>query len=222
MPLFDSLRLFSDISPRNGVDQMALDEALLESARVPVLRVYCWDGPAVSFGYSQSITEVEAAWPGLPVVRRWTGGGMVEHGRDWTFALIVPTGEPIASIRPAESYRRIHAAVAEALGGVAFLKGERDPDAAPGGACFQRPVLDDVMELGGKKICGGAQRRTRVGFLHQGSVQHCAWPVDLDTRLAGLLARHVEPYAADDHMLARMQGLATEKYGSPGWLRKLP
>jgi len=222
MPLFDSIRLFCDNSPRNGPDQMALDEALLESARVPVLRVYCWDGPAISFGYSQSLAEVKAEWPGLPLVRRWTGGGMVEHGRDWTFALVVPTGEPLASIRPAESYRRIHGAVAEALGGVTFLKGEREPGAAPGGACFQRPVRDDVMELGGKKICGGAQRRTRLGFLHQGSVQHREWPFDLDARLAGLLGGHVEAYGADDHVLARMRDLATERYGSPGWLEKRP
>jgi lipoate-protein ligase A len=201
---------------------MALDEALLEAARVPVLRIYRWDGPAVSFGYSQSLAEVEQAWPGLPLVRRWTGGGMVEHGSDWTFALIVPAGEPFAGVRPSESYRKIHAAVAEALGGVAFLKGEKDPDAAPGGACFQRPVRDDVMELGGKKICGGAQRRTRVGFLHQGSVQHCAWPPDLAARLAGLMAARVEDYVVEESLLARTQVLASEKYGSRSWQGRLP
>src|SRR4051812_47542188 len=117
MPLFDSLLLFPDDTPRGGADQMALDEALLETARLPMLRVYCWGVPAVSFGYSQSLSEVERTWPGLPLVRRWTGGGMVEHGRDWTFALIVPAGELFAAVRPAESYRRIHSVVAEALGG---------------------------------------------------------------------------------------------------------
>jgi lipoate-protein ligase A len=219
MPLFDSLQLFSETTPRGGADQMALDEALLETAGVPVLRVYLWDGPAVSFGYSQSLAEVEAAFPGVPLVRRWTGGGMVEHGRDWTFSLVVPAGEPFVSVRPAESYRRIHAAMAEALGGSAFLKS--GSESAPGGACFQRPVSDDVMESGGNKICGGAQRRTRRGFLHQGSVQRCAWPEDMDSRVAGRLAGRVEAFEPGGEVLVRMKELAAEKYGSPGWARKI-
>jgi lipoate-protein ligase A len=220
MPLFDSLQLFSDATPRGGAEQMALDEALLEIASRPVLRVYCWEGPAVSFGYSQSLAEAGRAFPGLPLVRRWTGGGLVEHGRDWTFALIVPVGEPFAAVRPAESYRRIHAAVAGALGGSAFLK--CGSESAPGGACFQRPVCDDVMESGGNKICGGAQRRTRKGFLHQGSVQGCAWPEDMDARLAGLLAERVEPYRVDEGIFTRAGELARVKYGAPEWLRKIP
>jgi lipoate-protein ligase A len=220
MPLFDVLLLFADATPRGGADQMALDEALLEAVSVPVLRVYTWDGPAVSFGYAQSLAEVKAAFPGVPLVRRWTGGGMVEHGRDWTFALVVPAGEPFACVRPAESYRRIHAAVAEVLGGLAFLKS--GSPAPPGGACFQRPVSDDVMETGGGKICGGAQRRTRRGFLHQGSLQRRTWPPDLAERLTVALAERVEPFEGNEAVFARMTELSGAKYGTPGWLGKIP
>ena len=219
MPLFDSLLLFSDPTPRDGANQMALDEALLEATARPLIRVYTWDGPAVSLGYSQSLAEVEAAFPGVPLVRRWTGGGMVEHGADWTFALIVPTAEPFASVRPAESYRQIHAAVADALGGSAFL--QSGPAAPPGGACFQRPVSDDVMESGGRKICGGAQRRTRRGFLHQGSLQNCLRPPDLAARLAGILAEKVEPFVPDETVFLRTTELAATKYGAAAWLQRL-
>jgi hypothetical protein len=36
--------------------------------------------------------------------------------------------------------------------------------------CFDEPVATDLL-LGEQKIAGGAQRRRREGFLHQGSIQ---------------------------------------------------
>jgi lipoate-protein ligase A len=83
-------------------------------------------------------------------------------------------------------------------------------------------VCDDVMGDHGAKICGGAQRRTRRGFLHQGSVQGCAWPPDLEERLSRLLAGRTEPFVPDGAVFARMKALAEEKYGSPDWLRRHP
>ena len=80
MTFFESLAVFSDTIPRCAAAQMALDEALLENTSGPVLRTYQWDAPAVSFGYSQSLSAVAAAHPDRPLVRRWTGGGIVEHG----------------------------------------------------------------------------------------------------------------------------------------------
>lgn len=220
MPLFDLLAVFSDAIPRGGEEQMALDEALLETCDRPILRVYFWDGPAVTFGYSQSLAGVRQAFPGLPLVRRWTGGGIVEHGRDWTFSLIVPAGEPFAAVRPAESYRQIHEVVARALGRDAFLKGEVSAPVAAG-ACFVQPVRDDVMALNGHKICGGAQRRTRRGFLHQGSVQHCDWPADLITRVASGLAARSGEAEVKGSVFARAARLSAGKYGSAAWREKI-
>lgn len=221
MPLFDLLLLYPDGTPRGGPDQMALDEALLEGAGQPVLRVYTWDGPAVSFGYSQPLGEVRRRFPEVPLVRRWTGGGMVEHGRDWTFSLVIPAGQPLAAVRPAESYRQIHAAVARALGGAVRLQAEEGHRAAAPGTCFVEPVRDDVLAVDGRKICGGAQRRTRRGILHQGSVQDCAWPEDFAERLAGELAGRVERLAADVALEARMRELAEGKYGTGEWMGRM-
>ena len=115
MPLFDAINLFPDETERRGPEQMALDEALLEYAERPVLRSYRWAGQAVSFGYSQSLAAVRERIPPLPSVRRWTGGGIVEHGCDWTFSLIVPSSEPLAKARPEDTYRSIHARIATVL-----------------------------------------------------------------------------------------------------------
>ena len=222
MPLFDLLAVFRDSTPRGGADQMALDEALLETCALPTLRIYRWDGPAVSFGYSQSLAEARRAFPVLPPVRRWTGGGLVEHGRDWTFSLIVPAGEPFASVRPAESYRQIHAAVADALGGDSHLKNESPARPSLGGACFVQPVRDDVLAIDGRKVCGGAQRRTRKGLLHQGSVQDCEWPTDMTDRFARGLASRIELAIVEASVLARGKQLAEEKYGAAVWMQKTP
>ena len=62
---------------------MALDEALLNlmpRLQRPVLRFYGWTEPAASFGYFQKYADVERATLLRPLVRRPTGGGIVQHG----------------------------------------------------------------------------------------------------------------------------------------------
>src|SRR5947209_18419123 len=63
----------------DGPTQMAADEALLEHVLTtgrPALRYYTWDPPTLSLGYFQSFAD---RLPGLPVVRRMTGGGAIVH-----------------------------------------------------------------------------------------------------------------------------------------------
>ena len=76
---------------------MALDEALFDGAEHPILRVYRWAGQSVSFGYSQSLPGVEQRYPLFPLCAAGRAGGIVEHGADLTFALIVPSREPLAT-----------------------------------------------------------------------------------------------------------------------------
>lgn len=223
MTFFESLEVFADTVPRGGAAQMALDEALLERAAHPVLRTYRWDAPAVSFGYSQSLAAVAALHPDRPLVRRWTGGGIVEHGEDWTFALVVPAGSPFAAVRPAETYRQIHAVVADCVraGGVAVrLAGSSD--ARQGSACFTAPAVEDVLSVDGRKVCGGAQRRTRRGFLHQGSLLGVPVPADFAARLAAVMAREVRPFDPGEDLLIRAEDLAARRYACRDWMAKTP
>ena len=82
---------------------MAVDEWLLETATLPVLRVYRWAGEWASIGYFGEVTAARAAFPGVNLVRRWTGGGMVDHRADWTYTIVAPHSEPLAGCRGAES-----------------------------------------------------------------------------------------------------------------------
>lgn len=202
---------------------MALDEILLETGTTPVLRVYRWAEAAVSFGYRQSLAAVRQVHPDRPLVRRWTGGGMVEHGADWTFALVVPVGCPLSAVRPGESYRQIHEVVVREVsrfaGGVRLTRPE---ECLPGEACFSAPALHDLTGPDGRKLCGGAQRRTRHGFLHQGSVQGLSLPEDFAPRLASALADRVEEFEPSPALAAQVRQVAAEKYASPAWREKIP
>ncbi len=148
---------------------MAVDEALLRLATeksAPVLRLYGWNVPAVSLGYFQ-----EAAVAGeRPFVRRYTGGGLVDHAHDVTYTVVVPRAHPLGALSTSESYSKIHEAVAAAARAVG-LDAALAPscDEEENAACFQRAVKFDVVHAG-KKIAGAAQRRTRAGMLQQGSV----------------------------------------------------
>jgi len=222
MPLFESLSLFADFALRDGPGQMAADEAVLEIAEQPVLRVYRWSGIWVSFGYSQSLQAIRERFPGDALVRRWTGGGIVEHRGDWTFALIVPRSDSFATRAPLETYQAIHRQVSQALGAAGIsCRLALAEEIQPGPACFTAPAPCDIM-AGAEKICGGAQRRTRRGFLHQGSIQTGGIPADFGGRLAGGLGRKVALFPLSEHFEDRVRQLAKIKYGSTEWLAKTP
>ena len=46
--------------PRTGALNMAIDELLLQTAQVPILRFYRWTEPSISFGYFGRFEEAEA------------------------------------------------------------------------------------------------------------------------------------------------------------------
>jgi lipoyl(octanoyl) transferase len=222
MPLFNVIDLFLDETCRGGPEQMALDEALFECAERPVLRVYRWSTQAVSFGYSQSLAAVLERFPSIPSVRRWTGGGTVEHGCDWTFSLIVPFAEPLAKAPSKDTYRSIHGHVVTALnelGCSARLAGS--DEGAPGMACFASPVAHDVIGMDQQKLCGGAQRRTRKGLLHQGSIQNVRLPADFAFQLLSLMAARTLRFLPSHATFSRSKELLAEKYATSAWLGRV-
>jgi lipoate-protein ligase A len=131
------------------------------------LRVYQWDQPSISIGYSQNWEALKDSLPPWPVVRRWTGGGTVWHDVDTTYSFIVPAADPWSRTRPLDSYRLIHQSLAEHLGS-GLLAGEAERK--EGALCFQAPAIHDIMREG-EKIAGAGQRRSRHGLLHQGSLR---------------------------------------------------
>lgn len=171
MEIFEKLLLWIDPVRRCGPEAMAVDQWMLETAKIPVLRVYGWAGEWASVGYFGEIVGAAAEFPGVNLVRRWTGGGIVDHRADWTYTVVAPQGEALAGWRGAESYRRIHAVLGETLLAEKIEVHASDGGEETGAAlCFENPVSHDLVGADGRKIAGAGQRRSRLGLLHQGSV----------------------------------------------------
>lgn len=215
--IFEELLLLEDCVPRSAPVQMGLDQALLEFSKIPVLRIYRWETPCVTIGYFESCSAAERAHPGLQIVRRWTGGGSVLHGDDAPYSLIVPQREPFAGVRAATAYKLLHGALAEALRG-RFPHVTLAAHSAPkkSAACFENPVSDDLL-CDGHKIGGAGQRRTRLGMLHQGSLQLEGARFEEALPFAQGLAARVLRGSLKHDTLLRAEHLAQTRYGTSSW-----
>ncbi len=217
---FERLIVYDDRARASAALNMAIDEALLELSTEPVLRFYDWARPAISFGYFGEFADIEEEAASRELVRRWTGGGIVPHGDDLTYSLVTPASHPAFGQGPAAVYAALHAAIREALR-AENLHAELAASAAPkvSDACFANPVRDDVL-LEGRKIAGAAQRRTRAGFLHQGSIQLPQLPQVFRERFARALSPVLEHREIPAAVQARAAELAAQKYGTDAWLRR--
>ena len=174
--------LFWDDIDRPPQENMDIDAELLKQASdfegKPLVRFYGWDRPSVSIGYVQKVDIVKE--DGYEVVKRPTGGGVVYHDRDFTYTVVIPSGHWIAELDRVESYRVIHKAVVRAFAefGLKGLLVNTDQPKADRATmqCFITPTKYDVLcELRNGttkrvKFAGSAQRRTKNGILHQGSI----------------------------------------------------
>jgi len=209
-------------SPAAGAAwNMALDEALLHTAAKrgrPLLRVYAWEKPSVSFGYFQRFPSPLAN--AYDAVRRPTGGGVVYHVDDTTYTVVVPPGHALYAMKTADAYCALHKAVAAAFASRPML--HETSLRSPKGQyeCFQKPVHGDVV-ADGRKLAGGAQRRTKAGLLHQGSVAAKLSADQIKHGFQEALGVEFEIYELTDAEKTRADKLVREKYATDAWNRHL-
>lgn len=172
-----------DVLPRQAADavaNMAADLMLLEFYPAPEqirFRAYAWSEPAYTFGVSQAWAKYRALVPArYPLVRRCTGGGLVSHLDDWTFALVIPPAHPLFKADAMASYAAVHEALLQAL-----LRQGQPVKLAPMPAgtrdfqspddCSRRAEPNDLVRSDdGRKVAGAAQKRTRQGLLIEGYI----------------------------------------------------
>lgn len=179
------------VSPaRSGADNMSLDAGMLNAAvecrrRLPLLRLYGWAGPTLSVGSNQVVDAALRArcrQAGVELVRRPTGGSAVLHGADLTYAVAAPYAEMAVM----DAYRWVARGLIAGLEQVGLRaqvvrhRGSAGPllSRTPQGSrgayeanrgCFSETVGAD-LQVGGRKICGSAQKRRRGWFLQHGSI----------------------------------------------------
>jgi lipoyl(octanoyl) transferase len=212
---FPQLLVWND-APAAGAMQMATDEAMMRLASLPTLRWYRWPHAEITFGYPMRWRDVEPVTQARPAVRRWTGGGIVEHGQDLTIALAVPKN--YSQETPLEFYERVHCALAIALGSNSIELASPD-DCSIGAACFANPARFDVM-IDSRKVAGGAIRRCREGTLYQGSIQEVEIPTDFISRFAENLAIESNECSPSPELRAMALELSTTRYATTDWLTK--
>jgi lipoate-protein ligase A len=215
--LFERLIEIRDEEPHGAALNMALDEVLLAGVCEPTVRIYRWERPAVSFGYFGKYASVAAGWPDREIVRRMTGGGVVPHGADLTYSLLVPGGHPFAERSPRDVYRVVHERIAAAVRGAGETAALASrPEQQGTGVCFESPAEFDLL-AGGRKIAGAALRRTRAGLLLQGSIQELPGLELMRSRLASVFGRHVVAGKITAQEVVDAAALARAKYATPGW-----
>lgn len=218
--MFDELLVYEDSEARAAALNMAVDEALLESAVAPTLRFYRWRGPALSFGYFGTYADVADQRDAREIVRRWTGGGVVPHGQDRTYSVIIPASHPFFAHSSLAIYSGLHAAIRTALeanGIRTTLANSVSPKVSEN--CFANAVRADVLS-GGRKIAGAAHRRSRAGLLHQGSIQLAGLPAKFREDFAAALCGQFERKTLAPELIARANAIAQAKYSTAEWLMR--
>jgi lipoate-protein ligase A len=159
---------------------MAADEAILESIgrgeSPPTLRLYAWDPPCLSLGYSQPFADVDITRlqeRGWEVVRRATGGRAILHTDELTYSVTGSAEEPVLTGGVLESYNRIAQALSFAVRSlelpVLMKEGKPADHTVSNPVCFEVPSTYEIT-VNGKKLIGSAQARKKEGVLQHGSL----------------------------------------------------
>ena len=229
-------------------ENMAIDQSLLEQVEatgVPVLRIYSWREPTLSLGYFQRYDDRKQhrESDGVACVRRATGGGAILHHHELTYSISMPIKSTDTQGR-LRLYRQMHDVFIRALSSWGIrLDRHADVDGRLGEAnallCFQRRTDDDLV-LGGYKVLGSAQRRTRNCVLQHGSLlinasryaPQLPGIVDLTSKSisAEEIARHLvettasltgiswDSVPAESVDRSTVDAIVRHRFGNPDWL----
>ncbi|MFQ5449774.1 MAG: biotin/lipoate A/B protein ligase family protein [Nitrospinaceae bacterium] len=170
---------------REGHWNMATDRAILaacgEGKAPPTLRLYGWERPTLTVGYSQNpfrdVDQDRCRLLGIPVICRPTGGRALLHDRELTYSLVAPIPHPRFPSGLRESCRVVSEAILASLKQLgiwnAVMAGGRhaSPSSQPirSPACFSSLNHYEIA-VDHKKLVGSAQRRNRRSFLQHGSL----------------------------------------------------
>lgn len=167
--------IFSE--PALAEANMLKDAALLEELKTPTLHFYEWENPSLTYGHfikPEHHLSLEALRKyEIEMARRPTGGGIIFHLWDMVFSVLVPASAPFFSLNTLDNYAFINRHVAQAI--KVFLKQGGEPSFANSSInpksnfCMAEPTIYDLI-IDGRKVGGAAQRRTKKGFLHQGTI----------------------------------------------------
>lgn len=194
-----------DTGSATAEENMAMDRGLMSSLEPNgVIHFYDWQVESATYGHFIDpylyLNKEAIKQRNMQVAKRPTGGGILLHGLDLTFSVWIPVSHPFFSVNTLQNYQRINQVISEAIS--RFSNGALHPsllcvESSDSAShlrhfCMAKPTLYDVM-IDRCKVSGGAQRRTKHGFLHQGSIALC---LPSQEKLEGLFLPATSPVNA--------------------------
>lgn len=224
-----------------AAQNMAVDATLLETlpANKALFRHYGWTEPSITIGYTQKLTNISTlVAPDCTICRRITGGGLVDHRNDWTYALIFGHQLAPQQLTANELYAQVHSCIQSALAAQAVTahaapcpRSCNATSPAPANPeCFKAPVQYDLINPEKQKIAGAAIKRTRQALLIQGSIDRSKLPVQFNDQqfskqLVDAFSKHFEldQVPLDDYRPLLPSERVTElrqQFSSESWTQK--
>lgn len=157
---------------------MDLDLHLLEHIERPTLHFYTWKNESATYGHfidpSKFFNLKNVQLKKLDLAKRPTGGGILFHLWDFAFSVLIPVSHARFSLNTLENYAWINERVIQGIKDLDsqsfnLLQHQPSCNTVSRHFCYAHPTKYDIT-LNGCKIGGAAQRKTKKGFLHQGSI----------------------------------------------------
>lgn len=174
-------------APKSIMDKDSLLLSTLSPEGPLLLHLYEWSAPSLTYGHfsdpSKHLNLDAVHQLQLQMARRPTGGGIIFHLTDFAFSILIPANHPRFSLNTLENYSFINGWVSKVVS--EFSLGHQNPSLYKQESsslntkhypfCMAKPTLYDLL-INGKKVGGAAQRRTKQGLLHQGSLSLAPTP----------------------------------------------
>ncbi|MBN2478823.1 MAG: lipoate--protein ligase family protein [Parachlamydiales bacterium] len=160
---------------------MLIDQNLLDNlSNDPILHFYDWEETSLTYGYFIDIEKFldlkKAKEKKLSIAKRPTGGGIVFHIWDIAFSFLMPKNNKNFFLDPLKNYQFVNEITLSSiknffLNDSELLKEEKVNEDINffDSFCMAKPTKYDIVYKG-KKILGAAQRRKKLGYLHQASI----------------------------------------------------
>jgi len=155
---------------------MAIDKALAMSFQKedkPILRFYTWEN-SFTVGVSQNTQTYEKTYANFNgnCAKRMTGGGVLFHGHDISYSLVVPSSY-LKELSVKQSYEKICSFLLDFYKNLnlkaSFAKDVKEIALSKSNFCQVGYEAYDII-INGIKIGGNAQKRTKNMIFQHGSI----------------------------------------------------
>ncbi len=165
---------FIDSPKMSAKANMDFDKSLLENFDgTPVFRLYSWEDNSFTIGRFQKLEDIQDIERfGTNYAKRMTGGGLLLHGFDVSYSIVLPTNQ-LGRRGVKESYEFLCQFILNFYKDLGF-KPAWAKDILPN-SLSKSPFCQEGFEpydiiIEGKKIGGNAQKRTKNLILQHGSI----------------------------------------------------